>query len=508
MSVLAESSLTNYVNAAVVVVDGKVVLPRSHAETTVIDLLKQRGHSARDARNVVNNAMSAAVRSFHGNIFEGMIYLVQFRDACNRVGLNFTMPAMNITVDDDDADDNSRAQAESSSAGQHALLVWDQGCLDAGTADLEGAGGSSASGGAQSSQLVALAQQVCSSVARPRGNPSQVSDTDLLEVSESDISGDGNEDVRREQAAAAAAEVPMRTRKPQVPNLRRARSSFSDGSSCRSRSGHSEISADCSGALVSASVSPAGSQLLEVCSQQRRQLAFKATSVQAKNTLIKQLKRKVQRLESENKKLKRERDNDPNKEFIIQKKGQQKLGKAGRFTRSSWFSIALRKCLTNIASADFGLATMADISGSTVLRSEVKTAAGLVHCFHLFMAEALDFVVSCNQSGDRDADAILPLGLPSLEQESTHPGSGNENPDKRAEVPANVERSPDSARTWSLVAVGFRSDATNANVWRRKKLSVAFCKVLWIQNFDELKRGNFEKAAVVRQSVHLVNALV
>ena len=283
-------------------------------------------------------------------------------------------------------------------------------------------------------------------------------------------------------------------------------------SPCRSRSGrdHSDISADVSDALVAAS--PADSQLLAVCSRQRRKLAFKASSMRAKDALIKNLKRKVERLETENKKLRNEKDNDPNTAFIIQKKGKQKDGKAGRFTRGSWFSIAFRKCLTNIASTDFGLAAMSDISGSTVLRSEIKTAAGLVHCFHLFMAEGLDFVVSCNQSGCTDEQAsnkaILPLGLPSHQQESERPDSGDEEPDKLAEIPANVERSPDAGQTWSLVAVGFRSDATNANVWRRKKLSVAFCKVLWIQDFDELKRGNFEKAAVVRKSVQRVSALV
>ena len=66
MSIVAGSSLTNYVNDATVVVDGKILLPRASAESTVVDLLRQRGHNQRDARNLVNAAMSATADPLRG----------------------------------------------------------------------------------------------------------------------------------------------------------------------------------------------------------------------------------------------------------------------------------------------------------------------------------------------------------------------------------------------------------------------------------------------------------
>ena len=436
------------------------------------------------------------------------MYVTQFRDACNRLGLNFKMPAMSITIDDEN---DSRVDAALTSTGQSAAVMWQQ------SAEV------SSSSKRQGSQLAALAMQVCSDVTTqgqvahaPADTNQHSQNLDALEILESDANGDGeigNASHRHQP------QQPARVRK-RLQRLQRANSA--GGSSCRSFASYSNASEDGGGTIVSVSASSASAsgphetqqqQLLTLCSQQRRQLAFENTSVRAKNAQIKSLKRQIARLQTENKRLKRNSDNDPNKAFMIQERGQQKGGKAGRFTLGSWFSIAFRKCLTNMASTDFGLATMSDISGSTVLRSEVRTAAGLVHCFHLFMAEALEFVVSCNQNEGTGSDesqeqqasnTILPLGLPSLQGDT---GNGNEQPDKLEKVPANVEWSAEAERTWSVVAIGFRSDATNAIVWRRKKLSVAFCKVLWIQDFDQLKRGNFEKAAVVRKSVQLVDAL-
>ena len=248
---------------------------------------------------------------------------------------------------------------------------------------------------------------------------------------------------------------------------------------------------------ASASTQQQTQELLSVCSQQRRQLTFKDKKQQQMAALIKSLKRKNLQLEKENKKLKESRE----EEFAIQKLGKQKEGKASRYSRSSWFGVALRKCMTNVAACDFGLAAMSDISGSTVLRSEVRTAAGLLHTFHSFMAEALSFAVSCRGVSGSDnvseedgiESTIVPAGIP----EPLAQIEADEAVAAFAWLSSQCGARDDVQ--WSVVACGIRSDATNSNIWRRKKLSVAFCKVVWVHDFDMLQEGKFEEASTQRQ---------
>jgi hypothetical protein len=52
---------------------------------------------------------------------------------------------------------------------------------------------------------------------------------------------------------------------------------------------------------------------------------------------------------------------------------------------------------------------------------------------------------------------------------------------------------------WSLVSIGFMNDATNSNIWRRKKLNVCDVKVQWISNFDALVTRDFTNAVNTRR---------
>ena len=68
---------------------------------------------------------------------------------------------------------------------------------------------------------------------------------------------------------------------------------------------------------------------------------------------------------------------------------------------TSWFAIGIRKCLSQVAAADFGLTTMVDVSVQTVMRCEKKTCAALVYSFR---AEALAYSASCRHApGDSGA---------------------------------------------------------------------------------------------------------
>ena len=98
-------------------------------------------------------------------------------------------------------------------------------------------------------------------------------------------------------------------------------------------------------------------------------------------------------------------------------------GRGARFSTSSWFSIGLRKCLSQVAATDFGLTTMTDVSGQTVMRCEQKTGAALVNCFHLFMAEALEAVASCQEDSCRHQELVL-YGLENQSRRRTSSAQG------------------------------------------------------------------------------------
>ena len=198
----------------------------------------------------------------------------------------------------------------------------------------------------------------------------------------------------------------------------------------------------------------------------------------------------------------------PNSQFAIAKRGKQAEGRGGRFTLSSWFSIGIRKCLSQVAACDFGLTTMTDISGQTVMRCEKKTCAALVHTFRLFMAEALGYAASCRQpSGASEAEVEVVLhGLPA-DQQAVEPKQVccKIAPVVSTELlrASTGGACDDGDGRWSLLSVGIMNDATNSNIWRRKKLNVCEVKVQWVSNFDALLEGNFAGAVSTRRSTWL-----
>ena len=144
--------------------------------------------------------------------------------------------------------------------------------------------------------------------------------------------------------------------------------------------------------------------------------------------------------------------------FSVMKKGKQKDGRGGRLSTQAIFSIGIRRCLTTISAADFGIVAMFDVSGQTVIRCEQRTAAAIQFCMRSHVAEGLDVAYQCSQ------------GLPDA---------------------------------FSLMAIGCRADATNSSVWRRSKLHVLEAGVLYIQDFTALKAGDFNAAANYRRCVFL-----
>ena len=147
--------------------------------------------------------------------------------------------------------------------------------------------------------------------------------------------------------------------------------------------------------------------------------------------------------------------------FAMQKLGKQKAGRAGRWSLQSKFSAALRRSLTNIAACDFGIVSMLDMSKQTVLRCEILTGSAIVNLTRNFSAEGLGSTLALE--------------------------SGSEE--------------PVSEDNFNLYGVGFTCDATNTNIWRRKKLHVLECEILFLSDPKKLSEGDFESAVSVRHCV-------
>lgn len=234
--------------------------------------------------------------------------------------------------------------------------------------------------------------------------------------------------------------------------------------------------------------------LAKLCFQQTVALKRQQVSNTKQNNQIRCLKRKISKLEKDVQKQANGNIDNSDATFQVCKRGKQRSGRGGRFTVSSWFSIGIRKGLTQIAASDFGLATMCDVSGQTVMRSEARTGAGIIYLFQLFVAEALDYSASCGRTtADQtqtqtffvDADAVA---------------SGSETISVVCEIPALVES---TSLEFSIVAVGFRNDATNTNIWRRQKLNVTEASVVWIKDFDKLTAFDWHGARDIRHCTHL-----
>lgn len=257
-------------------------------------------------------------------------------------------------------------------------------------------------------------------------------------------------------------------------------------------------------------------KLAQLCLKQQNRLeSISATRA----TYVKQnakLKRTVARLEKEVSTLK----DLSNQSFAICKLGKQADGRGARFSTSSWFSIGLRKCLTQIAATDFGLTAMVDISGQTVMRCEQKTGAALVFAFRLFMAEALESIAAIADAtlrpmrkveiilhGLANADAVDGLPIPILVDDKAGPTAGHDVDEAEAAADATgSQQVVPLTGPWSLLAVGFTNDATTSNIWRRRKLNICEVEVLWVQNFDALRTGDFGRAVARRRCTFLGNS--
>ncbi|CAE7562245.1 unnamed protein product [Symbiodinium sp. CCMP2592] len=203
--------------------------------------------------------------------------------------------------------------------------------------------------------------------------------------------------------------------------------------------------------------------LVQLCLKQEGELRRQSSRIDVLMKSQKQLKKKAATAAAaKTKAITKMKAQKKPELFAIQKLGKQRAGRAGRFSLSSKFSIGLRRCLTNVAASDFGIINMVDISRQTVLRSELLTGAGIVRLMQLFVQDGLGLALE-------SASAV-----------------SAENDD------------------WSLFGVGYRCDATNAAIWRRKKLHVLEANVLYVSDFEKLREGNFDEATVRRHCVFLV----
>ena len=153
--------------------------------------------------------------------------------------------------------------------------------------------------------------------------------------------------------------------------------------------------------------------------------------------------------------------------FELTKLGKQKEGRAGRWSLQSRFSVGIRTCLCTIAAADFSVVSMQDISKQTVLRAQCLTGAAVVSLFRSFCAEGLAMFLKEND----DADVEVQL------------------------------QTDADACNFNLFGVGYRSDATNTNIWHRKKLHVCESTVTYLTDVKKLQEADFDAAMSSRSCV-------
>ena len=198
-----------------------------------------------------------------------------------------------------------------------------------------------------------------------------------------------------------------------------------------------------------------------------RQLMQSKTNVSRKSVRVNQLERKVRNLQKQlaTSKSREMKMQDALKlaveeknAFELQKLGKQREGRAGRWSLQSRFSMGLRCCLSTIAASDFSMISMVDVSRQTVLRAECITGASIISLMQSFCREGLSLALEC----------------------------GAEQADK-----------------FSLFGVGYRSDATNTNIWHRKKLHVCEATVMFLNDPQRLLEGDFLGAMSQRSCVFL-----
>ena len=183
----------------------------------------------------------------------------------------------------------------------------------------------------------------------------------------------------------------------------------------------------------------------------------KKNSVQALQNKVKRLNRRVLKLEKQKNQLVQSNQlSKIDEQFRLRKRGEGIDGRGGRLSLNSVFSVGLRRCCTSVAAADFSVLSMMDVSGQTVLRRELRTAAAICLAMRQYVSCAVDDVMFRHRHGQ-----------------------------------------------WSLVSIGVRADATNSSVWRRSKLHVLEATVSYINDFQSLQSGDFASSICSRRCVCL-----
>ena len=121
-----------------------------------------------------------------------------------------------------------------------------------------------------------------------------------------------------------------------------------------------------------------------------------------------------------------------------------------RLTAKATLALGIRRNIAHVA--DFGALLMQDISGSTVLRAEVRTGAALVASMRDHVSTAMSLLRESRES-DAGIDDVGADG-------------------------ANLSDIADNADRWHLLFISVRADATNsASIWRREKLHVTEAEI-------------------------------
>lgn len=156
-----------------------------------------------------------------------------------------------------------------------------------------------------------------------------------------------------------------------------------------------------------------------------------------------------------------------NQEFQVVRLGKGRSGRGARFSRESMFSMALRRNVSNISAGDFVLVVLEDVSGQPITRFESMCGSALIAAMQAFMVDLYDYCFS--------------------------------------NLPAQVAQShiPIMEAEWKLACVSFTSDATNSNIWQRRKLMVTEASAAYIADHDLWKCGDFYGAVYKKQCVSL-----
>ena len=149
-----------------------------------------------------------------------------------------------------------------------------------------------------------------------------------------------------------------------------------------------------------------------------------------------------------------------------------------RLTATATLALGIRRNLSHIAAGDFGAVLLKDLSASTVLRAEVKTAASVAASMKDHMGHSLSMLRE--QAGERASSESSGIDLADLAFQS---------------------------EGWHLLFLSVRADATNSSIWRREKLHVTECEIGMIsgsvQEFPADTRKFLRTKRCLRQPQHL-----